>query len=427
MYSKIINALALAGVSLAHMAIISPCPRYSPQGIDCPALPSGQSLDYSMTSPLGETEPLCKHTVPFPTPCAKWTAGQQVTVQFAQGGAPHGGGHCQYSLSYDGGKTFVVVYEVLEHCFGADNSQRDFTFTLPSGLPSSDNAVFAWTWVNAVGNREFYMNCADVSISGTSNSYTGKQMVIANHAGYPTIPEFDGNYATGLDLYQNATSITVTGSGSTSGSSGNNSDSGSGNASSSYVSSDSGSGSSSSSYVSSDSGSGSGSTSSSYISSQAATDSPQTSDNSPVAHDPQTSSPSYSTTPTAEGTSSATPSTPASSAPTTPLNSAYSTETVAPLSTQPASSSASEQSDAPVYTSANAPVTTTSGPVYPTSEPPLTDTPASTVGACTGTMQCSSDGSGFQYCLYGQWTSTVACPQGTKCKQQSDSILCDWP
>ncbi|KAJ1728990.1 hypothetical protein LPJ61_003742 [Coemansia biformis] len=199
----------LAAVALAHLDMISPCPRYNPRGIDCPPLPAGESLDYSMTSPLESSQPLCKHTTPWPKPAASWTAGQSVTVKLATGGAPHGGGHCQFSLSYDGGKTFVVVYEVLERCFGPDNGQRDFTFALPAGLPSSDRAVFAWTWVNAIGNREFYMNCADVAVKGSGSSFTGKQMTIANHAGYPTIPEFSGNYQTGLELYKNASKITV--------------------------------------------------------------------------------------------------------------------------------------------------------------------------------------------------------------------------
>ncbi|KAJ2436918.1 hypothetical protein GGF42_008798, partial [Coemansia sp. RSA 2424] len=52
-----VAALVVASVS-AHMAMISPCPRYSPQGQNCPALPAGQSLDYSMSSPLGANEPL---------------------------------------------------------------------------------------------------------------------------------------------------------------------------------------------------------------------------------------------------------------------------------------------------------------------------------------------------------------------------------
>ncbi|KAJ2910552.1 hypothetical protein GGI21_000753, partial [Coemansia aciculifera] len=205
---------AVATVVFSHMAIISPCPRYSPQGQNCPALPAGQQLDYSMTSPLGVDEPLCKHTVPFPTPSASWTAGQSITVTFASGGAPHGGGHCEFSLSYDGGKTFVVVHQELRHCFGPDQNTRQYTFDLPTGLPSSNTAVFAWTWVNAIGNREFYMNCADVVIKGGSAPYTGNQMTIANHNGYPSIPEFMGNYDTGLQYY-NKNTITVSGDGST--------------------------------------------------------------------------------------------------------------------------------------------------------------------------------------------------------------------
>ncbi|KAJ1781476.1 hypothetical protein LPJ59_007044 [Coemansia sp. RSA 2399] len=39
-------------------------------------------------------------------------------------------------------------------------------------------------------------------------------MVIADHNGYPTIPEFNGDYTTGLSYYENAPSVTVSPSGS---------------------------------------------------------------------------------------------------------------------------------------------------------------------------------------------------------------------
>ncbi|KAJ2777826.1 hypothetical protein GGI15_004382 [Coemansia interrupta] len=202
------------------MAMIKPCSRYTPHG-DCPALPEGQVLDYSLSSPLDPSAPLCKHTVPYDTPVETWSAGQEVTVEFdPDGGAAHGGGHCQFSLSYDGGKSFVVVHEELKYCFvnGETSSNTpevlSYKFNLPQDLPASDKAVFAWTWVNAMGNREFYMNCADVAIEGTADSYTGKEIVIANHDGYDSIPEFHGDYDTGLDLYNNTSQITVTSSGS---------------------------------------------------------------------------------------------------------------------------------------------------------------------------------------------------------------------
>ncbi|KAJ2782954.1 hypothetical protein H4R18_001970 [Coemansia javaensis] len=216
---------ALVGSAAAHMAMTAPCGRYNP---NCPVggvLPPGESPDYDIKTPIhssdpkAATQPLCKHTTPWAKPVASWTAGQAVTVSFEAGGAGHGGGHCQFSLSYDGGKTFVVVHEELRHCFysGASNGNNadvlSYTFTLPKNVPGSDKAIFAWTWVNAIGNREFYMNCADVAIQGTSTSYTGKKMTIANYPGYDSIPEFHGNYETGINLYTNMPSITVTGSG----------------------------------------------------------------------------------------------------------------------------------------------------------------------------------------------------------------------
>ncbi|KAJ1880675.1 hypothetical protein H4R99_001934 [Coemansia sp. RSA 1722] len=222
MFFKVSAIAALVASASAHMAITSPCPRYSANGENCPALPAGAAYDYSIRSPLAVDQALCKYTTPYDTPSATWTAGQAVTVDFEQGGAAHGGGHCQFSLSYDGGKTFVVVHEELKYCFFGSASDGNtatissYTFNLPADVPSSDKAVFAWSWVNAIGNREFYMNCADVAIKGTSKSFTGKEMTIANHNGYPTIPEFNGNYDTGLEYYTGAKQITVTGSGSTS-------------------------------------------------------------------------------------------------------------------------------------------------------------------------------------------------------------------
>ncbi|KAJ1931169.1 hypothetical protein FBU59_006808, partial [Linderina macrospora] len=222
--------MTLAAAATAHMQITYPCPRFSPNCATTPTLPPGESLNYDMASPIGSggsiIAPLCHSSTPWPQVNEKWTAGQSITVKFAQGGAAHGGGHCEFSLSYDGGKTFVVIHQELKYCFvgSASNSNtagiNSYTFNLPSELPGTDHAVFAWSWVNAIGNREFYMDCADVSISGSSKSYTGKEMTIANYGpNYPTIGEFGGNYDTGLEYYKSARQITVTGSGTATGSS----------------------------------------------------------------------------------------------------------------------------------------------------------------------------------------------------------------
>ncbi|KAJ2403172.1 hypothetical protein GGI23_000147 [Coemansia sp. RSA 2559] len=216
-----ITAVLAASIS-AHMTMTDPCPRFSASCVtEPPALPAGASWDYNIKSPIPEDGILCKSNTPWPSPVATWTAGQPITVQFLNNGAAHGGGHAQFSVSYDGGKTFAVVYEVLRYMFfnGPSDSNTpqvlSYTFTLPAELPNSDSVVFAWSWVNAIGNREFYMNCADVKITGSSSSsYTGKQMVIADHAGYPTIPEFNGNYDTGINYYEDAAMVTVSPRGS---------------------------------------------------------------------------------------------------------------------------------------------------------------------------------------------------------------------
>lgn len=57
---------------------------------------------------------------------------------------------------------------------------------LPANLPSCEKCTFAWTWINAVGNREYYMNCADVKIIGTQQgNIAGKSLYVANLPGYP--------------------------------------------------------------------------------------------------------------------------------------------------------------------------------------------------------------------------------------------------
>ncbi|KAJ2659026.1 hypothetical protein IWW48_003735 [Coemansia sp. RSA 1200] len=390
---------ALAASVSAHMAMLSPCPRYSSKG-KCPALPSGQQLDYSMTSPLGTNDPLCKHTVPYSTPCETWTAGQSVTVTF-EGSATHGGGHCQWSISYDGGKTFVMLHQELGHCFSSGNS---YTFSLPSNLPSSNKAVFAWTWVNAIGNREFYMNCADVAITGgSSSSFSGKEMVIANHAGYPTIPEFSGNYDTGVNYYNSAKTITVTAGGGSNVSGGD-----------SYNSTSS-------------SGSNSNSDGNSY---GGGADSV----NTPIAHDAptQATAPSY--------TSSALQ----NIYTLTPTQATYAAQepSPSPLSMGDCGDSARGSGNAQ---NAQSPSSARAAAI--TSNDNVADNAGSGAGAgsngsssagdvgnnaignggCStdGQMQCSSSGGGYQVCVGGAWTADLSCASGTQCKVAGSSILCD--
>lgn len=76
-------------------------------------------------------------------------------------GATHKGGSCQLSLSYDNGGSFQVIKSMMGGC----PLTSSYSFNIPSDAPSG-KALFAWTWFNLEGNREMYMNCAMVEISG---------------------------------------------------------------------------------------------------------------------------------------------------------------------------------------------------------------------------------------------------------------------
>ena len=78
-------------------------------------------------------------------------------------GVQHKGGSCQLSLSYDNGGSFKVIHSMVGGC----PLTLQYDFTIPSSAPSGD-ALFAWSWFNLEGNREMYMNCAQVTIEGGS-------------------------------------------------------------------------------------------------------------------------------------------------------------------------------------------------------------------------------------------------------------------
>ena len=148
-------------LAAAHMEISYPAPLRSKYN------PYANNIDYDNIAPLdtnGANYPCKGYQSDLGTPAGKPTAtfapggSYNFTVV---GGAPHSGGSCQVSLSYDKGKTFTVIQSVEGSCPLSSN----YSFNVPSDAPQGE-ALWAWTWNNEVGNREFYMNCAAVSIIG---------------------------------------------------------------------------------------------------------------------------------------------------------------------------------------------------------------------------------------------------------------------
>ncbi|RDK41058.1 hypothetical protein M752DRAFT_319836 [Aspergillus phoenicis ATCC 13157] len=133
----------------------------NPLPIRSPLNTNSSIKDYSYTSPLSATgsDFSCKGYArdPFDS-VAEYTAGQEYAITLA-GTATHGGGSCQISLSYDMGETFRVIHSILGHC----PEPLHYSFRIPEDAPHGP-ALLAWTWFNKIGNREMYMNCAQVTI-----------------------------------------------------------------------------------------------------------------------------------------------------------------------------------------------------------------------------------------------------------------------
>ncbi|KAJ3348377.1 hypothetical protein GGF32_006241 [Allomyces javanicus] len=173
--------LGLAATVQAHIYIGIPYIRGSP--LD-PML-NNSAKDYNVMAPISSAaEYPCQGKPPGDVQ-ATMVAGHPFNVTF-HSGVTHGGGNCEFSVSYDG-KTFVVLDSVLGTCF---QNGTTFRIPVPPGIRSADQAVFQWTWINARGNRELYVNCIDVAINGTSNgTVVGPAPVVANLPGYPAIDE----------------------------------------------------------------------------------------------------------------------------------------------------------------------------------------------------------------------------------------------
>lgn len=166
-------------------------------------------VDYNLLAPInaGYSFP-CKGFPPGPP---TKTVGRNIQTTL-EGSATHGGGHCQFGISYDN-VNFVVLKTVLKNCL---LSSMSYSFELPPDVPNTKTIVF-WSWINAIGNREYYMDCADVNVitnspGSTASKISGQQLFVANLPGYPTIPEFprpDMYDGTDLILSRPAFSINV--------------------------------------------------------------------------------------------------------------------------------------------------------------------------------------------------------------------------
>ena len=164
---------------------------------------SNNLVDYNIMAPLntfGYTFP-CKG---FPKGPATATFYSNTVKVILEGSAIHDGGHCQFGITYND-NDFLVLKTIIRSCL---LNSMTYEFDIPYNIPQGPLTVF-WTWVNAIGNREYYMECADIliynNVKSNGQQIIGKELIIVNINGYKVIPEFphSGMYD-GRELFLNA-------------------------------------------------------------------------------------------------------------------------------------------------------------------------------------------------------------------------------
>lgn len=164
---SLFSGTLLVSTCWAHLSLKSPPPLGSRHN------PYSPTRDWSLTSPLKDAASFpCKQYHKLDSygagrSVAVWPAGS--TQKFTlEGSAWHGGGSCQLSLSYDGGRRWKVIKSFIAGCpTGPPDESPQYasaTFTVPAEARPGE-ALFAWTWFNRVGSREMYMSCAAVTIT----------------------------------------------------------------------------------------------------------------------------------------------------------------------------------------------------------------------------------------------------------------------
>ncbi|GAB7347093.1 hypothetical protein MBLNU459_g3224t2 [Dothideomycetes sp. NU459] len=185
-----VGAFALIAGTQAHMIMNTPTP-YGLKSLQTSPL-NGEGYNFPCQSGT-RTDAFDADGASNPM-----VVGQDNDLKFT-GSAVHGGGSCQLSVTYDypppADKTkWKVIHSFIgscpasaaanlattttdadgrpsgPQCTSDDQTEclKDFKWQLPTGMKNG-NATLAWTWFNKIGNREMYMNCAPISISGGSD------------------------------------------------------------------------------------------------------------------------------------------------------------------------------------------------------------------------------------------------------------------
>ncbi|KAK4547382.1 hypothetical protein LTR36_001038 [Oleoguttula mirabilis] len=162
-------ATTFFGIGNGHLILSSPVPFGLDSLNNSPlvdAKPGSSGADYPCKLRTGVYDITAMNNM---------VVGQSMELSFT-GSASHGGGTCQLAITTDLEPAANTTFKLIQTFEGGCPIQADgndgthpFTFDLPTGTPNG-RLTFAWMWYNRVGNREIYMNCAPLDVTGGSDS-----------------------------------------------------------------------------------------------------------------------------------------------------------------------------------------------------------------------------------------------------------------
>ncbi|OAR00993.1 hypothetical protein LLEC1_05351 [Akanthomyces lecanii] len=173
MFAKSIVFSGLVAIASSHIIITNPVPYGRSTLQNGPLAPNGMDFPCKLRTGVYDAQGASN----------VYAQGSKQQLEF-QGTAVHGGGSCQVSITTDLEPTKSSVWKVIKSIEGgcpakdqagnmgdsaAAKVPYTYEYTIPKEL-AAGNYTLAWTWFNKVGNREMYMNCAPLSVTGNGGS-----------------------------------------------------------------------------------------------------------------------------------------------------------------------------------------------------------------------------------------------------------------
>ncbi|KAF9933072.1 hypothetical protein BGZ65_004241 [Modicella reniformis] len=182
-FTALFIVASLVGSATAHMALLYPTPRGGY---------GTRQYNGHVHTFIGYKDQKWNARFPCggfgPGPVTKLSANQVVPVRFAASSmnanelknqpspsarhqfpqARHGGGTCEFSLSYDGGNSYHLIGQYTKSC---PDAYYEWPIRIPKNVPSCtkrNQCLFVWSWVANI-LPQYYHNCADVEIRGLSS------------------------------------------------------------------------------------------------------------------------------------------------------------------------------------------------------------------------------------------------------------------